>query len=97
MPGPTRIVFLAALFVAAASAVPPDLAAVRAGFRSSGSVLLDRHGEPLHELRIDPTRRRLEWVPLDRVSPALVAAVVAAEDRRHEHRGVGWAAFLGAA
>jgi penicillin-binding protein 1C len=37
-------------------------------------------------------------VPLDRVSPALAAAVVAAEDRRfHEHGGVDWAAFLGAA
>jgi hypothetical protein len=29
-------------------------------------------------LRTDPTRRRLEWVPLERVSPALVAAVIAA-------------------
>jgi penicillin-binding protein 1C len=81
-----------------AHAAPPDLAAVRAGFRSSESVLLDRHGEPLHELRTDPTRRRLEWVPLDRVSPALVAAVIAAEDRRfHEHKGVDWAALLAAA
>jgi len=82
----------------AADTGPPDLAAVRASFRSSESVLLDRHGEPLHELRTDPTRRRLEWVPLERVSPALVAAVIAAEDRRfRSHGGVDWAAFLGAA
>ena len=82
----------------AAQTVPADFAAVRSGFRSSESLLLDRHGEPLHELRTDPTRRRLEWVPLDRVSPALVAAVIAAEDRRfHEHAGVDWTAFLGAA
>jgi penicillin-binding protein 1C len=98
MPGPARFALLAVLLSAAAHAAPPDLAAVRAGFRSSESVLLDRHGEPLHELRTDPTRRRLEWVPLDRVSPALVAAVIAAEDRRfREHSGVDWAAFPGAA
>ena len=45
-----------AAIACAAHAAPPDLAAVRAGYRSSESVLLDRHGEPLHELRIDPTR-----------------------------------------
>ena len=86
-----------ALLCSVANAAP-ELATVRASFRSSESVLLDRHGEPLHELRTDPTRRRLEWVPLDRVSPALVAAVIAAEDRRfREHGGVDWTAFLGAA
>jgi penicillin-binding protein 1C len=87
----------AAVLAFGARAAPPDLARVQAGFRSSESLLLDRYGEPLHELRTDPTRRRLEWVPLDRISPALVATVIAAEDRRfHEHRGVDWVALLGA-
>jgi penicillin-binding protein 1C len=89
---------LVVLLASSALAAPPDLHAVRAGFRSSESVLLDRHGEALHELRTDPTRRRLEWVALERVSPALVAAVIAAEDRRfHEHGGVDWYALAGAA
>ena len=93
----TSLLFGVALLGSVANAAP-ELATVRASFRSSESVLLDRHGEPLHELRTDPTRRRLEWVPLDRVSPALVAAVIAAEDRRfREHGGVDWLAFLGAA
>jgi penicillin-binding protein 1C len=98
MPGPRPIVLAAMFAASAALAAPPDPAAVRTNYRSSESVLLDRHGEALHELRTDPTRRRLEWVPLERVSPALVAAVIAAEDRRfHEHGGVDWTAFLGAA
>jgi penicillin-binding protein 1C len=98
MPASPRIALLAALLASGALAAPSDLATVRASFRSSEGVLLDRHGEPLHELRTDPTRRRLEWVPLEQVSPALVAAVIAAEDRRfHAHHGVDWAALVGAA
>ena len=81
-------------FACAAHAAPPDLAAVRAGYRSSESVLLDRHGEPLRECA--PTRRgggSSGWRSSE-VSPALVAAVIAAEDRRfREHGGVDWAAF----
>ena len=77
---------------------PPTFEQVRAAHRSSESVLLDRHGEPLHELRTDPTRRRLEWVRLDDVSPALVAALIAVEDRRfRDHAGVDWRGFAGAA
>jgi penicillin-binding protein 1C len=98
MPSSRPILCAAMLAASAALAAPPDLASVRANYRSSESVLLDRHGEALHELRTDPTRRRLEWVPLDCISAALVAAVIAAEDRRfHEHGGVDWTAFLGAA
>jgi penicillin-binding protein 1C len=89
---------IVAVLASSALAATPDFAAVRAGFRSSESVLIDRHGETLHELRTDPTRRRLEWVTLDRVSPALVAAVIAAEDRRfRSHGGVDWTALAGAA
>ncbi len=67
----------------------PSFDTVRAGFRPSDARLLDRHGELLATRRIDPMRRRLPWVPLGEVSPALRAAVVAAEDRRFaEHGGV---------
>ncbi len=67
----------------------PSFATVRTGAAASDAWLLDRHGEPLHSLRVDPRIRRLEWVPLDRVSPAVVAAVIAVEDRRFgRHPGV---------
>ncbi len=67
----------------------PSFDEVRMNFSGSESILLDRHGEIIHELRTDRGRRRLEWVPLDRVSPALREAVVQAEDRRFtRHRGV---------
>jgi penicillin-binding protein 1C len=42
----------------------------------SDLTLLDRHGQPLQTLRVDMTVRRLPWVPLDQMSPALLQAVV---------------------
>jgi membrane peptidoglycan carboxypeptidase len=59
---------------------PPSIDMVRAAWRPSDAALLDRHGEVLHERRIDPTRRRLAWTVLGDVSPALVTAVLASED-----------------
>lgn len=87
-----------ALLPAAALAAPPSFEAVRASYVSSEAVLLDRHGAPLAELRVDRSARRLAWVPLAEVSPALQEAVVAAEDRRfHAHGGVDWRALASAA
>jgi penicillin-binding protein 1C len=72
---------------------PPAFAAVRDGWRPSAAYLLDRHGEPIHVRRIDRRVQRRPWVSLDQVSPPLVRAVVAAEDRRfREHGGVDWRA-----
>ena len=70
---------------------------VRADWRSSDAWLLDRHGEPLSRVRIDKARRRADWVALAQVSPALVQAMLAAEDRRfRSHGGVDWLGMLGA-
>ena len=55
---------------------------LRAGTVGSESTLLSRDGEPLQRLRVDMTRRQLEWTTLDSISPSLVRAVVAAEDHR---------------
>ena len=55
---------------------------VRAETLGSESTLLSRDGEPLQRLRVDMTRRQLEWTSLDSISPSLVRAVVAAEDHR---------------
>lgn len=76
---------------------PPTFADIKAGYCRSEAILLDRHGNPLHELRMDLRGRRLEWVPLAQVSPALVKAVIQAEDRRfYRHHGVDWQALGGA-
>ena len=75
----------------------PSFAEVRESFRPSDMSLLDRHGEILHERRLDPHGRRLAWTSLADISPALQAAVVASEDRRfYRHGGVDSRAILGA-
>jgi penicillin-binding protein 1C len=76
----------------------PSFDAVRARWRPSDAQLLDRHGEPIHELRVDAHGRRLAWTPLVAISPALRQAVIASEDRRFlGHHGVDFAAVAGAA
>jgi penicillin-binding protein 1C len=76
----------------------PSFEVVRARWRPSDAQLLDRHGEPIHELRVDAHGRRLAWTPLAAVSPALQEAVIASEDHRFlRHHGVDFAAVAGAA
>jgi penicillin-binding protein 1C len=76
----------------------PSYDAVKTGHRPSDAVLLDRHGEVIHELRVDPHGRRLEWTVLGNVSPALVRAVVRSEDKRfYDHHGADWKALSSAA
>ena len=73
---------------------------VRAACVSSDGVLLDRAGTPIHELRIDFQGRSLEWTPLAAMSPSLLRAAVASEDKRfYRHGGVdvralAWGAAL---
>ena len=75
----------------------PSFLTVRSAYRPSDVQFLDRNGSVIHQIRIDPTRRRLGWVPLSEISPALQATVIASEDRRfYQHRGVDMRA-LGAA
>jgi penicillin-binding protein 1C len=76
----------------------PSFAAVRAAHRPSDVPVLDRSGEVLQALRVDATGRRLDWVPLAEISPALQRAVIAAEDRRfYAHAGVDGSSLLAAA
>jgi penicillin-binding protein 1C len=71
----------------------PSFQQVKAAHTPSDLTLTDRHGTPLQTLRVDRTVRRLPWVPLEQMSPALRQAVVLSEDRRFwEHSGVDWAA-----
>ena len=69
----------------------PTYDEVQKSYLKSDSLLLDRYGGIIHELRIDKNRRRLDWTPLKNISPALKEAVIQAEDKRfYEHRGVDY-------
>ncbi|HEY6874037.1 MAG TPA: penicillin-binding protein 1C [Geobacteraceae bacterium] len=97
-----REIAFAALFVLAVLATEakalPSFPEVKAAHRSSEAVILDRHGEVLHELRIDKTGRRLDWTELKDISPSLVKAVLQSEDRHfYGHGGVDWKAVGAAA
>jgi len=71
----------------------PSFQDIKISYKKSDAVLLDRHGEVIHELRIDQKGRRLDWVSLKDISPSLLRAVIYSEDRRfHEHGGVDWRA-----
>ena len=73
----------------------PTFTDVRARWRPSEAQLLDRNGDPVHELRIDQHGRRFAWTALDEISPALKDAIVAAEDHRFwSHRGVDLIALM---
>jgi penicillin-binding protein 1C len=92
--------FALAVFLALWTAPPamPSYAETKAGWHSSEAWLKDRNGRLLQTVRIDFAVRRLDWVPLDRVSPAVREAVVAAEDRRFAgHGGVDWRGLGGSA
>lgn len=90
---------LSALAVGTAlAAATPRFDEVRARHSPSDVTLLDRHGTPVQTLRTDLTVRRLPWLPLDQMSPALLHAIVLSEDRRfYEHSGVDWTALAGSA
>ena len=89
--------FLPAVFCLPALALP-SFPEVRATYIESDAVLLARDGRPLQSVRIDLTQRRLPWTRIEDVSPALLRALLASEDRRfYEHAGVDWGAAAAAA
>jgi penicillin-binding protein 1C len=64
---------------------------------SSNAYLMDRRGRTLQTVRLNENERRLEWVPLDKTSPALLRAVLAAEDKNfYSHSGVDLLAMTAA-
>ncbi|WP_158239118.1 transglycosylase domain-containing protein [Uliginosibacterium sp. TH139] len=92
------LVLLSPLAALAEGFALPAFEQVRASHLSSDALLLDRTGLPLADLRLDTRVRRLDWVPLAQLSPAMRDALLTAEDRRFfAHSGVDWVAFAGAA
>ena len=86
---------MAALVFCLISTQPtPSFAAVRARYQPSDGQLLDRHDQVIHELRIRASGRRLAWLALSELSPALLKTVIAAEDRHfYDHWGIDWLAL----
>jgi penicillin-binding protein 1C len=91
------LTLLLSLSAAPASALP-TFAEVRQQSISSEASLYDRHGELLQQVRRNPNERRLSWIALEDVSPALRSALIASEDRRfYQHSGVDWNAVAASA
>lgn len=81
-----------------AQATLPDFMQVKAAHLPTEAWLLDRNEAPLDTLRFDPDVRRLPWVPLQDLSPAMRHALIESEDKRfYQHGGVDWRAFVSAA
>jgi penicillin-binding protein 1C len=86
-----KVLVAALALVASAAHAVPTFTEVRAAHRPSDIVLTDRFGTPIQTMRVDKQVRRLAWVPLVDMSPALLQALVLSEDKRfHEHSGVDW-------
>ncbi|HBB16530.1 MAG TPA: penicillin-binding protein 1C, partial [Syntrophus sp. (in: bacteria)] len=86
-----------AVLAASEACAIPRFADIKNAYAKSDALLLDRHGEVIHELRVNAKGRRLGWAALKDVSPALQRAVIRSEDRRfYGHRGIDWRA-VGAA
>jgi penicillin-binding protein 1C len=67
---------------------------IKQQYTASDATLLDRHNEVIHGLRVDAYGRRLEWIPLGDISPAMVRATLHIEDRRfYDHSGTDWLAL----
>jgi penicillin-binding protein 1C len=82
---------------APAQAAQPSFAEVRAAHISSEAWVLDRRGQLLQSVRVDKERRRLPWVSLADLSPAMIDALIASEDKRFmSHTGVDWKSMVGA-
>lgn len=89
---------LPVLFASGNSTKPPSFAKVKSEYKKSDVLLLDRHGEVIHELRIDENGRRLEWINFKDISPAFINAVIQVEDKRFfRHHGADWYALTASA
>ncbi len=92
------VIALCGLCAAAPAHALPRFEQVRAEHRPSDLTLLDRHGTPIQTIRVDHSARRLPWVPLQDMSPALREAIVMSEDQRFwAHSGVDWKAVAASA
>jgi penicillin-binding protein 1C len=75
----------------------PSYTEVRQQYQPSDSWLLARDGQPLQQLRLNHSVRRLQWQSLEEMSPILLQALLYSEDQRfYQHSGVDWQAVAAA-
>jgi penicillin-binding protein 1C len=75
----------------------PSYAKVRRGWQPSESWLHDRNGLLLDSIRVDFHKRRLGWLELKGIAPAVPRLLIANEDRRfRSHDGIDWLATASA-
>lgn len=92
------LLVLGVLFASETFAAPPTFDTVIAHYASSEGTLRARDGSVLALQRLDREARRLAWTAFDDISPAMIEAVLAAEDQRfYAHSGVDWAGAASAA
>jgi len=90
---------IASLLLAAGTLLAPDrpapsFAETKSNYHPSESWLLDRNGEVVAVKRVDDKTRRLDWVGLDEVSPAMQEWLLLSEDKRfYRHGGTDWLAL----
>ena len=91
------IVVMLLFWLATTPPILPSYGRVVAAWQPSESWLYDRNGQLLDSQRVNFHARRLAWVPLGQIAPALVETVVASEDKRfRDHGGVDWLAIASA-
>jgi len=84
---------LVLLYVLALVPFTPGISDLRKAKSETPSVLLSSDGVVLAEFK----RINREWVPLDRISPSVVHALIAMEDHRfYEHHGLDFRRIAGA-
>ncbi len=89
------VVYAAADYATRPPRLPGHRATV-AAWKPSEAWLYDREGRLLDSARVDFRARRLAWTRLDKVAPAAVEALVAAEDKRfRDHDGIDWWSVAG--
>ncbi len=75
----------------------PNYEEVKQQYKPSDSWLLSRDGQVVQQLRVNHQVRRLQWVPLEAMSPTMLQALIYSEDKRfYEHSGVDWQAIAAA-
>ena len=76
----------------------PTFDTIRNGYTPSDRLILDRNGATIQRIRVDDKVRRSTWTSIDEISPALMDAVLASEDKRFfDHGGVDLRAAAAAA
>ena len=87
-------VMILALYLVTFPPSSPSYRRTVAAWQPSEAWLYDRNGQLLDSQRVNFATRRLAWVRLKDISPALIESVIAAEDKRfYDHSGVDWLAL----